>query len=121
MADVKKFDCALLPPCARTLYKKVQRAHFVSIIWGNADLPYPGNGLDPVNYGWKKSNGYYAPEWFSGPPVPDDFNEEEELGDQSKEDHEKSQSGGTNYVADVTEDSNLDGAWSDDSDCEVEI
>ena len=58
MADVKKIDCAPFPPRARTLYKKVQRAHFVSIIWGNADLPYPGNGLDNNNNNnkfWTKS------------------------------------------------------------------
>ena len=36
MTNVKRVDCALLPPCAKTVHNKMQRAHFISILWGNA-------------------------------------------------------------------------------------
>ncbi|XP_041362193.1 uncharacterized protein LOC121378189 [Gigantopelta aegis] len=71
LASVKKIDCTLLPPCARTLCNKTKRAHFVSIVWGHADSSHPDQGLDPLNYGWKDKNGCYVPDWFSGPAVPD--------------------------------------------------
>ena len=71
MANVKKVDCALLPPCAKTLRNKTRRAHFISIVWGNADSAHPGEGLDPLSYGWKDKNGDYAPDWLSGPALPD--------------------------------------------------
>ena len=58
MTNVKKVDFALLPPWAKTVHNKMQRAHYISIIWGNADSAHPGNGLDPLNYGWKEKNGY---------------------------------------------------------------
>lgn len=66
MVKIKKVDCALLPPCADTLHQKLRRAHFVSIIWGNADSPQPGHGLDPLHYGWKEKDGCYMPNWFIG-------------------------------------------------------
>ena len=27
--------------------------------------------MDPLNYGWKEKNGYYTPDWFFGPALPD--------------------------------------------------
>ena len=54
MTNVKKVDCALLPPCAKTAHNKMQRAHFINILWGNADSAHPGHGLDYLNYGWKE-------------------------------------------------------------------
>ena len=59
MTYVKKVDCALLPHCAKTVHNKMQRAHFISIRWGNADSAHPGHCLDPLNYGWKEKTGYY--------------------------------------------------------------
>ena len=73
MTNVKKIDGALLPPCAKTVHNKMQRAHFISILWGNADSAHSGNGLDPLNYGWKEKNGYYTPDWFFRPALPDYF------------------------------------------------
>jgi len=73
MSKVKKVDCTLLPPCALTVRNKLRRAHYISLIWCNADGPQPGNGLDHTKYGWVERNGCYVPDWFSGPAIPDDF------------------------------------------------
>lgn len=67
MTSVRKVDCALLPPSAKTVHNKLLRAHFISILLGSADSPHPEQGLDPLNFGWKEKNGYYVPEWFVGP------------------------------------------------------
>ncbi|CAM1296565.1 Uncharacterised protein r2_g591 [Pycnogonum litorale] len=32
MNNVKKVDCTLLPPCAKTVHNRLRRAHFVSIL-----------------------------------------------------------------------------------------
>ena len=29
--------------------------------------------MDPLKYGWKKWNGYYTPDWYLGPDIPDDL------------------------------------------------
>jgi len=120
MANVKKVDCALLAPCANTLHQKLRRAHLVSIIWGNADSPQPGDGLDPLDYGWKEKNGCYVPIWFSGPTLPDHLFEE---GEQ-EEDNTTPVDPGNNELdieyADA-DDSVSEPPWSDDSDSETDI
>ena len=68
---MKKVDCALLPPCAKTVHNKMQREHFISILWGNANSAHPGHGLDPLNYRWKENNCYYTPDWLLAPAFPD--------------------------------------------------
>jgi len=120
MANVKKVDCALLPPCAKTLNHKTRRAHFISIVWGNADSAHPGQGLDPLNYGWKDKNGYYAPDWFSGPAVPNYFFEEEEVEDESSVDPESDQPDLATEFDDADY-SSSELSWSDDSESETEI
>ena len=82
----KRIDCALLPPCEKFLKKKVQRAHYVSLVWGKADSPSPCNYLDPCCYGWQCKEGAYEPLWFEGNAVPEDTSqifgqESEETGD----------------------------------------
>ncbi|XP_014677384.1 PREDICTED: uncharacterized protein LOC106817234 [Priapulus caudatus] len=116
MAKVKKVDCALLPPCGKTMWNKVQRAHYVSIIWGNADSPQPDQDLDPLQYGWKNENRHYVPDWFPGPAEPDNLfcndHEEESIEIQENED-----------IDDIpTDDSGTDSGpeWSDNSDSESE-
>lgn len=92
MTNVKKVDCALLSPCAKTVH----------------------NGpttLDPLNYGWMKSNGYNAPEWFLGSAVPDDLFEGERE-DESVEDLQGDQSDVATEFDDADESSS---DWSDDS------
>lgn len=108
MVGVKKVDCALLPPCARTLHKKIQRAHFISNVWGNADSPYPDQGMNPVDFGWKLNNGFYIPEWFLGPHLPNDILLE-------VEDHQSNEPD----VEPEVDDSEL--PWSDDSECENDM
>ena len=62
MSNVRKVDCALLPPCRKTLQNKIKRAHYVAMLWGHADTACPGDGTDPLNYGWKIQDGSYAPD-----------------------------------------------------------
>lgn len=123
MSNVKKVDCALLPPCSKTVNKKLQRAHLISMVWGNADSAHPGENLDPRNFGWKEKDGCYAPEWFSGPSMPDDlFQGEDEEQEDCVEDCESDDSD----FADVFDrdngiNSNSDSAWSDDSESAIEL
>ena len=71
MTNVKKVECALLPLCAQTVHNKMQRAHFISILWRNADSAHPRHNLDPLNYRWKEKIGYNTPEWLLEPALPD--------------------------------------------------
>ncbi|XP_064620919.1 uncharacterized protein LOC135483801 [Lineus longissimus] len=73
MANVKKVDRALLLPCGKALSNKTRRAHYVSIVWDNADSPQPDHDLDPLQYGWKDEHGYYTPDWYPGPAEPDNL------------------------------------------------
>ena len=120
MTNVKKVDCALIPPCAKTVYNKMQRAHFISILWGNADSAHPGHVLDPLNYGWKEKNGYYTPDWFLGPALPDYLFHEREREEDSIEDHQSYQPD-VATVFENDDDSNSENIWSDDSESETEI
>lgn len=123
MLNVKKVDCALLPPCSKTVDKKLQRAHLISMIWGNADSAHPGEGLDPQNFGWKEIDGCYAPEWFSGPPMPGDLFQEDEDEEQEEyiEDYENGDSDFANvFDGDNETNSDSENAWSDDSESEIE-
>lgn len=86
LKNAKRLDCALLPPCENTLQKKIQRANYVSIIWGRSALPNPVNGLNPVDYGWRFEEGHFVHNWFDGSAVPnslvkDDNDVAEELID----------------------------------------
>ncbi|KAG1670545.1 hypothetical protein GQR58_016805 [Nymphon striatum] len=109
LANIKKFDCALLPPCTKTLQNKIRRAHYVSITWGNAEASTPTDGLDPEKYGWKMENGCLVPDWFDGPVIPADlFHDKEDTdvdtGDQQAVDD-----------AEYDDGSSTDSEWSDDS------
>ena len=70
LANVKRINCALLPPCTATLKKKIQRAQYLSILWHRADKQNPSDGLDPTQFGWKKDEKAFIPEWFEGSSVP---------------------------------------------------
>lgn len=98
------------------MHNKLRRAHFISILWGNADSPHPGHGLDPLNYGWKEKNRYYTPDWFVGPAIPDDLFQEGELEEDSMEDLHSDQPD-----VDNADDSSSELPWSDDSESETEI
>ena len=77
-------------------------------------------GLDPLNYGWKEKNGYYTPDWFFRPSLPEYIFHEGEREKDSIEDHLRDQSD----VATVFEndaDSNSENAWIDDSESEADI
>lgn len=71
MLKVKYVDCVHLPPCAKTAHKKLQRAYYIIILGGKADLAHLRDGLDLLSYYWKEIDGCYIPEWFMGPAIPD--------------------------------------------------
>ena len=117
MSNTNKVDCALLPPCGKTLRNKIQRAHYMSIIWGNADSTQPAEGLDPLHYGWATNKeGHYVPEWFPGPVEPDNLFSDAVTSEQTTQ-----LSDDIDDPADhIDNDSQSDPEWSDDSDCEIE-
>ena len=118
MANVKTVDCALRPPCAKTLWNKTRRAHYVCIIWGNAGSPQPDHDLDPLQYGWKDTNGHNTPVWYPGSAEPDNFFE----GDHESERSESGDDGQTEDSDDRDDtDTNSGPEWSDDSDSESDM
>ncbi|XP_063047206.1 uncharacterized protein LOC134440965 [Engraulis encrasicolus] len=70
LANVKRVDCALLPPSRRALEMHVLRARYVSIVWTLATLPCPTDGLSVTDYGWCVKDGLLQPNWFNGPSIP---------------------------------------------------
>ena len=68
---MKRVDCALLPPCRRTLQMKIRRAQYVSAIWTRATEAYPADGISPTDYGWYVKDGTLVPSWFECPAIPD--------------------------------------------------
>ncbi|XP_048869412.1 uncharacterized protein LOC125741923 isoform X1 [Brienomyrus brachyistius] len=71
LANIKKVDCALLPPSRQTLKKKMMRAHYVTVLWSHANTASPDQGLSPTDYGWCCKEGLLQPTWFDGPSVLD--------------------------------------------------
>ena len=70
LGKIKRIDCALLPPCPKTLEKKIMRCHYVNEMWSKTGCSSPLDGLsDATRFGWKMENEY-VPEWFSGTSVP---------------------------------------------------
>lgn len=92
------------------LHKKLQRAHYFTIIWGNADSAHPAFGLDPLSYGWKEQNGFYTPEWFEGSARPDYLIKRQQEHSVEIDD-----------LFDDDDGESSEDAWSDDSDSETEI
>lgn len=92
ITNVKKLDCALLPPTRRTLEMKIRRAHYVTMLWTNATTATPLIGLEPYDYGWTSDvEGRLQPSWFNGPAMPDilykntDNEEEASSGDEDSD------------------------------------
>lgn len=71
LAKIKRVDCALLPPCRRTLEIKVRRTQYVTSLWLHAGMASPGNSLSPTDFGWTVENNLMTPIWFDGPVIPD--------------------------------------------------
>lgn len=125
MENIKKVDCALLPPCKKTLINKLARAHFVSIFWGNADSPEPDHDLDPVQYGWKLEDGHYKFDWFSGSSVPEELFVEpnnDRIDEQPEEDIDEESDDDDEFVEDNIDIGDVSGPeWTDDSDSENDL
>ena len=71
LANVKKIDCALLPPSHTSLKMKLLRAQYVTILWMSASSAYPTDGMSPTDYGWLLQDGILQPHWFDGPAIPE--------------------------------------------------
>ena len=71
LANIKKVDCSLLPPCLAALQMKIRRTQYVATMWTHAVTAYPNAGLLPTDYGWNANGSILKPTWFEGPAVPD--------------------------------------------------
>ena len=61
----------MLSPSCRTLEKKLQRSHYVTVLWSHANTSSPDQDLCPTDYGWEVDGGLLQPAWFDGTAVPD--------------------------------------------------
>ena len=108
---MKKLDCALLPPCRKTLQMKIRRAQYVAMLWNNASTAAPMTGHSPCDYGWSLDDkGRLLPKWFEGSEIPDNLLKRSTEEDMSSGDEER--------LPDSEEelsDSETD-AWSEDED-----
>lgn len=138
LANIKKIDCALLPPSLRTLEKKLQRAHYVTVLWSHANTASPDQGLSPTDYGWSVKSDLLQPTWFDGLPAPDSlFSSHADGGDVNIDNGDDSDSDETIILSRSEENdmetddldelsdhamSNMsdDEPWSEESDSDVE-
>ena len=67
MANVKKVDCALLPPSLPSLKMHIKRANCAAILWANDHQPHPADGFFPEDYGWFLKDGKLHIDWYEGP------------------------------------------------------
>lgn len=70
LANIKRVDCAMLPPCRQTLEMKIQRSQYVATLWMRAMTAAPGQGISPIDYGWSVEDKCLKPTWFEGPAIP---------------------------------------------------
>lgn len=71
LANIKKIDCALLPPSRRTLRKKILRAQYVTALWSKANTANPNEHMSPDDYGWSRKEDLLQPLWYDGPSIPE--------------------------------------------------
>ena len=72
-SKIRKVNCAMLPPCRKTLVNIINRAVLVSRMWGQADTPNPSESWNPEEYSWREDHGEYQPVWFEGPALPENL------------------------------------------------
>ena len=70
LKNVKKLNCASLPPCEKTTLLHIKRANYVARMWRRADTLIPTGDWNPCDFGWLASNSGLQPEWFCGSSVP---------------------------------------------------
>ena len=103
--QIKRCNCASLPPCANTLRKHIKRANYVAKMWRSADEYDPTGGDSPLDYGWELGEYGLQPEWFDGSQLPDSLIQEENEAIGPQRDS-----------ANDSECEESDGAWNEDSD-----
>ena len=93
LSKVRKVNCASLPPCNKSLYKHIQRANFVAMMWRNADQCRP-NVNNPLNFGWKEDSETLQPLWFERRAIPGFTPGESEDDEVEEMEDEELESGG---------------------------
>ena len=71
LANIKRIDCALLPPSRPSIDMKIRRRQYVTALWTHAVTASLGDGLSPTDYGWSVNNNLLKPTWFEAPAIPD--------------------------------------------------
>lgn len=99
----------------------MQRAHYVAVLWCNANTASPDQGLSPTDYGWSVKDDLLQPVWFDGPATPSVlFTEENESGSDSDDTIIQTSCGHDGHEGSDIELSD-DDPWSEDSDSDSEI
>ena len=66
---VKGFHSSFVPPRWKSLYQKLLRTTFVSLMWHNA-TSIKCTLFDATENGWEVCNNKLRPRWFEGDPTP---------------------------------------------------
>mgnify|MGYP000084937868 FL=1 len=66
----KQAQSERLQPTHGALREAILRAHYLTMVWNNDEVPNP-NIPSPENYGWKKDKDEWLPVMATTPPAPD--------------------------------------------------
>ncbi|KAL5017668.1 hypothetical protein ScPMuIL_007257 [Solemya velum] len=114
LANIKRIDCALLPPCRRALQMRIRWTQYFATLCRQAVTACPGDG-------WSQNDSVLKPTWFDGPATPDSLfkngsNHTEKMGD-----HDGSESELEIKTPDGLLNDSDGEAWSENSDSEEKM
>ena len=69
--NIKKINCASLPPCQKFVEKNIQGAQYVVKIWKRCYASDPTDRLEPVNNCWKMIGQNLEPDRYSRTYLPE--------------------------------------------------
>ena len=70
--SIKGVNPSSMPPCAKVLRKKLDRANYVSRMWKRAASQKPCDN-HPDGHGWVFDSGTYKIQWYDGGQMPSDI------------------------------------------------
>ena len=83
-SQVKKINCASLPPCDKVLKLHIKHAHYVSILWSRADTTHLDKDINSLDYGWQEKDGHFIPLWYNGNCLPESLMRKDKQEDEEQ-------------------------------------